>query len=180
MIRGKRFLWLTENYPPQRGGMSRSCDRIVHSFRAAGAVVDVFHFFSGKQRSATITESGNYVPLEVTESESHTINLAWTQIDCDRPRYDYLVSFGSHLSMIAAPIFAKWLQISLVSMIRGNDFDSSIFSPRKRSLITDLIESSEVVFTVSSEKKQKIQSLWPDKTVEFVANGIELSEWQGS
>ena len=29
-----RVLWLTENYPPRRGGMAQACDRIVSSLRS--------------------------------------------------------------------------------------------------------------------------------------------------
>ena len=38
-----RVLWLTGHYPPSRGGMAQSCDRIVRGLRAAGAEVDVAH-----------------------------------------------------------------------------------------------------------------------------------------
>jgi hypothetical protein len=31
-----RALWLTETYPPSRGGMAQSCDRIVRALRARG------------------------------------------------------------------------------------------------------------------------------------------------
>lgn len=179
MIKGKRFLWLTENYPPQRGGMSQSCDRIVDGFKSVGATVDLYHFYNGKHRSAVANTAGSYTPLEVTDSESHSINLAWNQINAKGP-YDYIVSFGSHLSMIAAPVFAQWLQTPLIAMIRGNDFDSAIFSPRKRILINDLIAQSKAVFAVSSDKEKKIKSLWPEANVAFVANGINLTEWQAS
>lgn len=38
-----RVLWITEHYPPSRGGMAQSCDRIVRGLRAAGVEVDVAH-----------------------------------------------------------------------------------------------------------------------------------------
>ena len=44
---GKNFRMLTENYPPDRGGMARSCDRIVHGLARLGAVVDVVHLGMG-------------------------------------------------------------------------------------------------------------------------------------
>src|SRR4051794_41636068 len=39
-----RPLWLTETYPPSRGGMAQSCDRIVRGLRRRGVTVDVLHF----------------------------------------------------------------------------------------------------------------------------------------
>ena len=39
-----RPLLLTENFPPGRGDMAQSCDRIVPALRGSGADVDVPHF----------------------------------------------------------------------------------------------------------------------------------------
>jgi hypothetical protein len=40
-----RVLWITQNYPPSKGGMSESCDRIVYNLRQSGLVIDVLHLF---------------------------------------------------------------------------------------------------------------------------------------
>ena len=39
-----RVLLVTENYPPDRGGMSESCDRIVRGLARGGVAVDIVHF----------------------------------------------------------------------------------------------------------------------------------------
>lgn len=177
-MKGKRFLWLTENYPPQRGGMAQSCDRIIDGFKQSGAYIDIFHFTNSQKRNKSRkTKQGNYNTISIHESESHTINLAWNLI-ANSGNYDYLVSYGSHLSVIASPVFSKWLNIPLVTMIRGNDFDNAVFNPRKREMLNDLIEQSAYIFTVSSDKAQKIKSLWPDANAFFTPNGISTGDWQ--
>lgn len=176
-MNGKKILWLTENYPPQRGGMAQSCDRLIDGFKSAGAYIDIFHFTNSQKRNKSKRiQYGEYTPLTIFESESHTINLAWNQI-ASGGSYDYIVSFGSHLSVIAAPVFSKWLNVPLITMIRGNDFDNAIFNPRKRSIINDLIDQSSFIFTVSSEKAEKVKKIWLDSKVYFTPNGISLKDW---
>ena len=39
-----RLLLITENYPPDRGGMAESCDRIVRGLTREGVAMDLVHF----------------------------------------------------------------------------------------------------------------------------------------
>lgn len=179
-MRGKKILWLTENYPPQRGGMAQSCDRLVSGFQEAGACIDIFHFTNSKRlKTEKKIRNGIYVPLPVFEGEAHTINRAWNRISLQEG-YDLIVCFGSHLSPIAAPVFARWLSTPLITLIRGNDFDHAVFMPRKKAVLDELIRSSSYVFTVSSDKAEKIRKLFPEVTTHFIANGIDTSLWQPS
>ncbi|MGB3466355.1 MAG: glycosyltransferase family 4 protein [Cyclobacteriaceae bacterium] len=179
-MNGRKFLWLTENYPPQRGGMAQSCDRLIAGFQKEGALVDIFHFTNSQKRNTgKRIRNGHYVPLQIYDSEAHTINLAWNRISLYEG-YDYLVCFGSHLSAIAAPVFAKWMDIPLVTLIRGNDFDHALFTPRKRAILDNLITSSSMIFTVSADKANKINKLFPNTSAVFIANGIDPESWQPS
>ena len=58
----QNLLWLTENYPPQRGGMAVSCDRIVRSLREAGVIIEVAHFSSRYLRWKTEQKINLYPP----------------------------------------------------------------------------------------------------------------------
>jgi glycosyltransferase involved in cell wall biosynthesis len=79
--------------------------------------------------------------------------------------------------MLAAPVFSKWLSVPLMTLIRGNDFDASIFTPRKKNVMEDAFAASSKVCVVSGDKKQKIESLYPSVDVAFVPNGIQLNDW---
>lgn len=174
-----RILWLTENYPPQRGGMAQSCDRIISHLRQTGWTVDVVHFINGSdsyQRTQQINGWHLRVPFE--ESEAHTLNRAWEAIR-HQPVHA-MVCFGGYLPMLAAPVFAKWMNVPLFTCIRGNDFDAAVFTPRKRDMMRDALEASAVVCAVSSDKVEKIQKLYPEVDVRFIPNGIELSAWEPS
>ena len=69
-----RLLWLTENYPPDRGGMSVSCDRIVRGLRRAGVHVDVVHLDRGFPDAA------------------HTINTTWNRIRASASEATHVVA----------------------------------------------------------------------------------------
>lgn len=172
----QRILWLTENYPPQRGGMAQSCDRIVDGLRKNGHWIDVLHFFDRGSFFQTILQvNGTYTPLPVDESEAHTLNLAWNFLQHKQARA--LVCFGGYLPILAAPVFSKWLSAPLITLLRGNDFDSAIFTPRKRDLLRDALEASEKVCVVSSDKLEKLNKLFPTVTATYIPNGIDTTAW---
>lgn len=172
-----RLLWLTENYPPQRGGMAQSCDRLIHGLRGKGYEIEVIHFtVKGKSLVRKQQKGGGYTAIVFEDSEPHTLNIAWNHIKA-LGSFDYVAAFGSNLAMTGGPIFAKWMETRLITFLRGNDFDTSIFTPRKRETLQYALEQSEVVFSVSREKLFKINRWIPDINVRFVANGINIKEW---
>jgi glycogen synthase len=173
------ILWLTENYPPQRGGMAQSCDRIVGHLRSLGHSIHVLHF-TGKGTGIHVTQqlNGWYATLQFDDSEAHTLNLAWEFI---REReHSAMVCFGGYLPMLAAPVFSTWLSVPLLTMVRGNDFDSAIFTPRKRDMMRDALLASRIVTAVSKDKTDKIRKLYPAVNVHYVPNGIDTAQWKPS
>ncbi len=173
------LLWLTENYPPQRGGMAQSCDRIVDQLRKSGYTINVLHFAGhGTPFKLTQQLNGWYASVPFEESESHTLNLAWEFVR--HKTVSAIVCFGGYLPVLAAPVFSKWMAVPLLTMIRGNDFDSAIFTPRRRGMMRDALEASQVVCVVSGDKTVKIHKLYPAVNVQFVPNGIDVNQWNPS
>ncbi len=174
-----RICFLTENYPPQRGGMSQSCDRIVDGLRHRGYTIDVVHFTNRTGFIKTIQQlNGQYISIPFEDSEAHTLNLAWNYLE--KQSYSLLICFGGYLPVLAAPVYAKWMSVPLLTLLRGNDFDAAIFTPRKRDLLQDAMLASSRVCVVSKDKQWKLAKLFPDLAVNFVPNGIELESWQAS
>lgn len=175
----RRILWLTENYPPQRGGMAQSCDRIIDGLRKKGYTIDIIHFTDRGAAYQTVQQlNGTYTAAPFEESESHTLNLTWNAIQTHS--VDLLVCFGGYLPVLAAPVYAAWLSVPLLTLIRGNDFDSAIFTPRKRDLLRDAFEASQKICVVSSDKKSKIEKLFTDVAVDYIPNGIDAEMWKPS
>ncbi len=178
-IQNPRILWLTENYPSQRGGMAVSCDRIVRSLRENGLQIDVAHFSRRYLKWKTIQKiNGQHFNCPVREDISDAMNRLWILIE--REKYSHIAAFGGLLPMIASPVFAKWLKIPLVTMIRGNDFDAGIFSIKRGDILRECLRESTAVCAVSQDKVEKISLLFPETKTVWTPNGIDLNDWEFS
>ncbi len=173
------LLWITENYPPSRGGMAQSCDRIVYGLREQGMDIHVIHFTNRREPFRTDRlEHGSYTAVPVHENEAHTINLCWNFIREAGMEPDKCVVFGGYLPVIAAPVFSHWLKKPLITLLRGNDFDTALFMPRRRSMLMDCVEASESVGCVTKEMVTKLHAIRPEVKLLHTPNGIRLDDWQ--
>ncbi|MDD2624486.1 MAG: glycosyltransferase family 4 protein [Candidatus Riflebacteria bacterium] len=62
-------------------------------------------------------------------------------------------------------------------MLRGNDFDLSVFTPNKRAMLLDAINASDAASVLSSEARDKLEQLFPLANVVKVCNGISCENW---
>ena len=175
-----KFLFITQNYPPNKGGMANSCDRLVRNFRKNNIEVHILHFTNRKKEITTNTERlGSYSAIPIQYSEEFTLNIATNYI-LTQPLFkniSHTIAFGGILPIALAPIICKWTNTFLLTCIRGNDFDEAIFSKKRESLLYAL-QNSTYTFTVTAEKQKKIQQLFPDKKIVFTPNGIDANLWQ--
>lgn len=174
-----KIFWLTENYPPQRGGMAVSCERIVRSLRETGVEIDTAHFSTRYlHRKSEQKLNGKHFSCPVEEDISHAINRLWNSVENEN--YTHIVSYGGLISMTASPVFARWMNIPLITLIRGNDFDAGIFSLKRADIVHRALENSAAICAVSRDKVKKISALYPHKKVVLTANGISLKDWEFS
>lgn len=174
-----RILWVTENYFPSRGGMAQSCDRIVYALRQAGVTIDVAHFFQRAPRQKVeARRGGRDIICPVEADPAHAMNCLWNLLAKDRDAYTHVVAFGGTLPLIAAPVYAAWLGAALVTLIRGNDFDAAVFSPKRADVLREALQRSSRVCVVSRDKAEKIKALYPATRPVWIPNGIDLSEWE--
>lgn len=171
--------WFTENYPPSKGGMSRSCDRIILNLREH-CTVNVYHFTNKfKAFDTTAQVNGNYTAIPVFEDSSHTLNTLWAFIK-DNPdvlKSDVLVAFGSHLCLKGIPLMSQWLKKPILSCFRGNDFDTALFSQKKQDLLYT-IENANAIASVTKEKVDRIKLLNLNEHVYYTPNSIHLENWR--
>jgi glycogen(starch) synthase len=179
--RSTRALWLTETFPPSRGGMAESCDRIVRGLRRRGVTVDVLHFTPAPRgRPWTIERQagGLYLDCPLEGDPAHALNRAWSTLQPHLGGVTHVVAFGGSRPISAAPVFAAWLGVPLITLIRGNDFDAAVFSTRRRPVLAEALERSALVCAVSQDKVEKIAALHPDANVRWIPNGISASDWE--
>lgn len=177
-----RSLLLTEHFPPARGGMAQSCDRIVHGLRRRGVEVDVAHL-TRRLRGVRVERKigGHDIGFPLGDDLSHGLNLLWNHLDAHRGdrRYDSVIAFGGTVPLLAGPILAGWLGAPLFSLFRGNDFDAALFSPKRGDIVRQAILASGAVAVVTREKKEKVERLFPNAPpVVWITNGIDLDDWR--
>lgn len=178
-----RLLLLTETYPPDRGGMSESCDRIVRGLTRAGVAADVVHFDRRAARAAhRETAHGSITRVVAEPDAAHAINLLWNRLQqtLDLDSVTHVVAFGGTLPLLCAPAFAAWIARPLVTLIRGNEFDAGLFDPRRRPILEDALRRSAAVCTVTAAHAEKIAALYPGIEPYVIANGIDFELWQAT
>lgn len=169
-----RLLWITENYPPSPGGMANSCDRIVRGLRGAGVDIDVVHL---SRKAATQRVTGVHtVPLG--EDPEHALRLLWTTLAPTIGRYTHVVAFGGTYPLLAAPVYARWAGLPLIVLLRGNDFDTGVFSLRRQPIVLEALRSAAHVCVVAAATAQQVTALAPATPVTWVANGIDTGQWR--
>jgi glycosyltransferase involved in cell wall biosynthesis len=173
-----RVLLVTENYPPDRGGMSESCDRIVRGLRREEVAVDIVHF---DRRAARPELRRAHLRWPLENDPAHTINCAWNRarVAFDLEAVTHVVAFGGYLPLLAAPAFAAWIGRPLVTLLRGNELDAGLFDPRRRPLLDDALRRSAAVCTVTTEQAEKVRALHGIEP-HVVANGIDFDLWQAT
>ncbi|WP_165371601.1 glycosyltransferase family 4 protein [Pseudolysobacter antarcticus] len=173
-----RPLLITENFPPDRGGMAQSCDRIVRGLRSRGIDLDVVHL-SSRHAALRIEqhERGRLISCPVADDPAHALNLLWNTLGHDPIRPSHLLAFGGLLPMLCAPSFAAWMHVPLITLLRGNDFDTGIFSLSRGWMLRDALARSAAVCAVSTDHRDKVSSLFPDIRSEWIANGIDANDW---
>lgn len=175
------MLWVTENYPPSRGGMAQSCDRIVHGLRGRGLNLDIAHL----SRSTTSTWSttkqrgGLLLSVPLEDDPEHAMHRLWTALlpEHEREPFSHVVAFGGAWPIQAAPVYAAWLGADLITLLRGNDFDAGVFSLRRRASLLYALDRARIVGVVSTNNLPRVRSLVPGADVRVVPNGIDATEW---
>lgn len=175
-----RPLWVTEAYPPHRGGMAQSCDRIVRGLRGDGIAVDVVHLSPRYTRMRADTGGGGRLfRCPLGDDPAHALHRAWNTLamHADGAGWTHVVAFGGALPLLAGPAYAAWLGLPLITLLRGNDFDAGVFAPGRAAALHEAIRRSAVVGTVTREMARRVEALHPGTCPVWTPNGIDLAEW---
>ncbi|QTE88919.1 glycosyltransferase family 4 protein [Shewanella algae] len=177
MTANPRLLWLTQHYPPAKGGMALSCDRLVRHLRRLGVHITLYHLRSGglEKETGYFAEQGCDHSFPMGTNPAHSLNLLWHKLEGE---YDAVVAYGYPFSMHAGRVFAAWLGLPLITLLRGNDFDLSILDHRRYQVLQDTLQASALVLTVSADKAKRVKALWPQVRVHNMSNGLDSERWQ--
>ena len=136
--------------------MATSSDRITSRLRGLGVGIDLVHLTNGVgEVHARQVGGGEELVVPSGGDAADAARTAWNRLAGRHGRYRAVVCFGGPQAMAPAPVYAAWLGAPLVTLLRGNDFETGVFSPR-RSVLVDALRSSRVVATVSRDMAQRV------------------------
>ncbi|HMA64810.1 MAG: glycosyltransferase family 4 protein, partial [Fibrobacterota bacterium] len=142
---------------------------------------EIVHFTNGGEGfEREIKHNSAYIRCPVSDDCSDSAMRLWMTFKkiWEKENFTHVVVFGGIFAMVCGPVIAHFLQTRLVTLIRGNDFDSSIMSPRKQAYLLNALKVSDSICTVSNDKREMICKLFPEKRVIWIPNGINCNQWK--
>ncbi|MCM8530124.1 MAG: glycosyltransferase family 4 protein [Lentisphaeraceae bacterium] len=158
--------------------MAQSADRIVNSLRNKYVEVDVLHFSSKRQYPDRLEKNGWYKCRLIGLDAAHSLNLIWNEIESLDESWTHVAAFGGLFPLLAGPVFSSWLNAKLLVHLRGNDFDTGVFTPRKSEILRSALAEADAVCCVSTDKVERVKQMFPGINAQWTPNGIDLTLWQ--
>lgn len=174
-----RLLWITDRYPPAKGGMAVSCARQVRGLRRRGLSVDVLVLGALGVFEPVIAERDGGADILVPPETEPAIasNQAWILVQARGP-YGHVVGFGAAVGGYHAVTFAAWLGTESTVLVRGNDFDRDWFWPQRSGMVREAFARATAIGAVTMEKVERIRALYPSHRVEWTPNSVEVARWE--
>lgn len=178
----ERVLWITDRYPPAKGGMAVSCARQVRGLRRRGITVDVLVLGAVQAIDALVEErdGGADILLPPDPEPGFNANHAWVlaQTRHARTPYTHVVGFGASVGGYHAVTFAAWLGARSTVLVRGNDLDRDWFVPARAAMVREAFSRADGIGAVTVEKAMRIQALYPDRRVVWTPNSVDPARWE--
>lgn len=165
----RRFLFITERFPPDMGGVASSAGRLAEALCQLGIEVDVLTW-------SRFLRSGEVSPPEPTVAKPlrtqvyrvglyrhwdmtlpHTLNL----MDWLHRVHPYSGVWGHYLfpSGFLATWFAEMQAVPSLVSVRGNDLDRAIFPPGDFARLQWTLDRATLITAVSQNMAHKVQVL---------------------
>ena len=177
-----RILFVTHKYPPQKGGVGVSAQRIARGLARWCEALHVLH--STRDLDAgMVAQSLDENVLVFTAGESDRAAESGQLLEAtiralhEAHRYDAVIGFYAVPTGFTAVFTAKLLGLPSVLCLRGNDLDRAIYHPGQLASLSWALTNSDKVVAVSRELAQKAQLISGRSDVEFVANSVDPEEF---
>ncbi len=182
-LSARRVLWITERYPPQKGGMAVSCDRLVSGLRRRDLFIDLIALTAdaGGKRILQKERDGGadfFVQREIAPGNSAQMAWRLARQRSATGRYDFVVGFGANLAGHLATTYAAWLGVPSLVLVRGNDFDRDWFDPRRGFWTREALARADVIGAVAPDTVDRVKALFPDRNVCWTPNSVDPAAWE--
>lgn len=166
-----RICLLSDQFPPQPGGLAVSAHRLASGLNATVCIV------SENVVNRQAARDVHHVRRD--EREDDTL-AAWFDAVCHLHTQQPFDAIHAHYAVNAGFVgtyAARTLGIPAVVSVRGNDLDRSLFHPAKRSGILWALQHASAVATVTTEHQHKVQALAPKQRVTTIFNAVDAERF---
>lgn len=173
-----RICLISDKYPPDRGGLAISAQRLARGLLRAGHQVHVCITSSANPPGSLRTNADDDIMItQVGAHESSEDTLAdWLSAVHhlhEREPFDLLHGYYAVQAGFIAAYAGRLLGVPSVVSVRGNDLDRMIFKPEKASHILWALANASAVTAVTSDLAQAARALAPGQTVQVIFNSVD-------
>jgi len=178
-----RVLLITELYPPEKGGVARSAQRIVKNLRAAGLTLDVLTCsekapHDSEDLAPPFEERDGGIELSVRpqRKKATTLQVLYHNIRrLHRLRsYDLIHGFFGVPSGYVGTYAARELMIPSIVSFRGNDIDQVLFDYTSKPFLADTLRWADAVSYLSLEMLKRLKIINPLGHYVYIPNSTEF------
>ena len=168
---------LSEKYTPDVGGLAISTERYAHLLASAGHNVRVYcpslNLPPGAKRTHFL--SGVHVTRFGAQKRVDDTLVEWFEIVVDEHRqtpFDVLHAYFLTQAGFVAAYAGKYLHVTSVVSIRGNDIERAPFDPGKFSHVMYALQNANAVTTNAPVLREKAKAFF-NREITLVPNSID-------
>jgi glycogen(starch) synthase len=184
-----RVLWITDTYPPDKGGVATSAKRLVNNLRDTGLTVDVLALTStgiGTQEDITPPfcpkEGGVEVIVKKQTKVHQTLQVIYHNIRRMHKQRNYSLIHGFFAvpGGYVAAYAAKALNLPVVISFRGNDIDEVLFDYANKPFLNDTLKWADGISYLSEEMLRNLKVLKPEGPFFYTPNSVDTERFNFS
>jgi glycosyltransferase involved in cell wall biosynthesis len=177
-------LFISERFPPQRGGVATSALRHARGLAPQLDRLDVLHLTADLPAGYVnacehAAGDGCFTVHSVgrLKRDDESLQLLETVAAGLISYYHHNIIHGFYAvgAGTVAAVIAAQRGLPCVISVRGNDLDRSIYQASRAPLLDTTVRLATRILCVSHELRHKINTLWRRDDAEFVANSVDAA-----
>lgn len=183
MTTARRFLLITDRYPPQAGGLGASAYRLANGIAGRGHLIHVVNIAADADPGAVdSTREGEVMVYRLGPMDSIdlTLQLAENVLQYlhDRVQFDLIHGHFAVPAGYLATYFATRVNTASYVSIRGNDVDRGAFRGDQFALLHWTLRRTGGIGCVSRELAAKCTALSARTDVQYTPNAVDAACFQ--
>ncbi|NDJ61468.1 MAG: glycosyltransferase family 4 protein [Chloroflexi bacterium] len=175
---------LSDKYPPERGGLAVSAQRLARGLHGAGHHVTVC-VMSAKLPPGQ-TKRVNYDGVTVYRVGKHDRDddtlSAWFDAICALHRrlggFDIIHAYYAVNAGFVGVYAGRYLHTPTIVSVRGNDLERGVFYPAKTGGVLWALANADAVTTVTRDLSRKAAALAPGQCIETIFNSVDTETFK--